>query len=154
MLNVLLILLVLIVNSFVIYFITDLDKKDCECSKHKSIEKQYIKYYAIVTLVVVTLFYILPYLLNVGGKSVMNANLNLAKFLLSNSVKIILELYLIGGLVNIMLILSLTKKMKDAKCGCDDTFKRKFLFYYSLVIIAIYVLSFIISMELYLKNKN
>ena len=154
MLNVLLILLVLIVNSFVIYFITDLDKKDCECSKHKSIEKQYIKYYAIVTLVVVTLFYIIPYILNIGGKSVMNANLNLAKFLVSNPVKIILELYLIGGLVNIFLIFNLTKNMKHAKCGCDDTFKRIFLFYYSLVIIAIYVLSFIISMELYLKNKN
>ena len=154
MLNVLLILLVLIVNSFVIYFITELDKKECECSQHKSIEKRYIKYYAIITLGVVTLFYILPYLLNLGGKSVMNMNLNLAKFLLSNTVKIILELYLIGGLVNISLIFNLTKKMKDAKCGCDDTFKRKFLFYYSVVIIAIYVLSFIISMELYLKNRS
>jgi len=156
MLNVLLILLVLIVNSFVIYFITELDKKECDCSqnKNKNIEKRYIKYYAILTLGVVTLYYIIPYILNVGGKSVMNANLNLAKFLVSNPVKIILELYLICGLVNICLIFNLTKNMKDAKCGCDDTFKRKFLFYYSLVIIAIYVLSFIISMELYLKNKS
>ena len=153
MLNVLLILLVLIVNSFVIYFITELDKKECECAKHKSIEKKYIKYYAMITLFVVSLFYILPFLLNLGGKSLMNVNLNLAKFLISNTVKFLLEIYLIGGLVNIMLIFYLTKKMKKSKCGCDDTFKRKFLFYYSLVIIAIYIVSFIISMELYLNNR-
>ena len=154
MLNVILILLVLIVNSFVIYFITELDKKECECSQTKILGKRYIKYYALVTLGVVIIYYILPYLLNVGGNSGMNMNLNLAKFLLSNPVKFILELYLIGGLVNIIMIFTLTKKMKDSKCGCDDTFKRKFLFYYSLVIIAIYVLSFIISMELYLKNRS
>jgi|TARA_B110001469_G_scaffold121179_1_gene130429 hypothetical protein len=154
MLNVLLILLVLIVNSFVIHFVKELDKKECECAKHKSIEKQYIKYYAIVTLGAVTIFYILPYLLNLGGKSLMNINLNLSKCLLSNTVKFLLELYLIGGLVNIMLLFYLTKKMKKSKCGCEDTFKRKFLFYYSLVIIAIYIVSFIISMELYINNRQ
>ena len=132
---------------------TELDKKECECAKHKSIEKQYIKYYAIVTLCIVSLFYIIPYLLNFGGKYLMNLNLNLAKLLLSNTFKFLLEIYLIGGLVNIMLIFNLTKKMKKAKCGCNDTFKRKFLFYYSLVIIAIYIVSFIISMELYLNNR-
>jgi hypothetical protein len=154
MLNVILILLVLIVNSFVIYFITELDKKECECSQTNILGKRYIKYYALVTLGVVTIYYIIPYILNVGGKSVMNINLNVSKFLLSTPVKFILELYLICGLVNIILIFTLTKKMKSSKCRCDDTFKRQFLFYYSLVIIAIYVLSFIISIELTLKNRS
>ena len=146
MITIFLVILVILLNLFIIKYIRDLEKKDCLCSQNW--KKDYIKYYAITSLVVVTIYYVVPLSLNL-----ISMGKNLVKLLKSKQMLLLLEIYLIFGLFNIYLLLKFTKEQKKSECGCEDVFERKFLFYYSLGVLTIYIIAFIISMDLYITSK-
>lgn len=152
MIKIFMVICVIFINLYVLKYINDLEKSNCECSQNW--KKKYIKYYALITLGVVTIYYVLPLTLKLFLPESLNFIGNsFAKVLKSNQLIVLLELYLIFGLVNIFLIFKFTKEIKNSKCGCDDTLERQVLYYYSIVIIVIYIFSFLISTDLYISNN-
>ena len=124
-----------------------LRKKECECYEDKRLQVLYVFVYSMITIAVVAIYYVIPLLIALITKKTPS----FFTYLVTGKIYLLFELYLLAGLVNLVLIYTLTKEIIEAKCNCSDTLERKILKYYSLVVLIIYVLSFIISLDMYIS---
>lgn len=119
MVNILMLLIVISINALIINYVYTLEKNKCECSQ--GWKRKYIKYFAIITIIIVT----------------MN---NIIKRLPKSILIPISTLYSIGGLVNIYVLFSYSNFMIKNTCKCSDSWERKFIYYYSIFVISLYIL--------------
>ena len=163
MIQFLLAFIAIFVNLFILRYLRGLEAKDCECSTNHVVDSEanYIKWYALISIGVIGLYYIIPFLLTLGifllkpknNKTIVaKLSSGFSKMLLSPSAMFIFEVYLIAGLINIYLIYRLTKNIKKSKCACTDTIERKSLYYYSIGVIVIYIIAFLVSIEMKLSG--
>lgn len=163
MIQFLLAFVAIFINLFILRYLQGLEAKDCECSRSHLVdyEVNYIKWHALISIVVIGLYYIIPFLLILciflvkpkNNKTVLaKLSKGISQILLSPGVMFIFEIYLITGLINIYLIYRLTKNIKKSKCACADTIERKSLYYYSIGVISIYIIAFLISIEMKLSG--
>lgn len=130
-------LLVLSANVFILYYVTDLEKKNCDCSD--SWIRDYIK---IVSSLMIAL--------NIMSLFVVNLHKELRKLAKTNNlVKLILILLNIVLLGYVILIVTYYNKLnKDDSCDCSENWKRYALLY-PLAIIAPFVLFVMYTIVMY-----
>ena len=114
-------LIVVLINIIIFNFIYKLEKNKCDCgNKYK---KDFIKYYTLLTIFIGILFII-------GGLKVFTHSI----------LKLLSTIYSLLGLVNIYLLFRLTQNLVIKKCTCSDTPDRTFVYYYSMVVMSVYVI--------------
>ena len=154
---VLLIILVILVNLSVIYLISQNDKKQCECSKTLGWKRKFILNYAKVSLALLVVLYVIPLLLlllklnNIGAK--------LSNIIKHPFVNLLLSIFIAIGFFNIYFIFKYTKQLDDNKCDCLNNEEsvlqniiKKWLYYYSIAIIIIYIITTILGFSIVLKK--
>ena len=140
-------IIVIFFNLYVIRYMNMLRQKECECYEDKKTQVLYIFGYSILTIAVVSIYYLIPIMINFITKKTPS----IFTYLVSGKIYLLFELYLMGGLVNLVLIYTLTKQIIESKCNCSDTLERKVLKYYSSSMLIIYILSFILSIDMYIS---
>jgi hypothetical protein len=114
-------LIVVLINIIIFNFIYKLEKNKCECgNKYK---KDFIKYYTLLTIFIGILF-IMGFL----------------KVFSHPILKLVSTIYSVLGLANVYLLFRLTQNLVIKKCTCSDTPDRAFVYYYSMVVISVYVI--------------
>ena len=129
-----LLVLVVGINAIIYRFIKQLETNSCECSVHW--KRDFIKYYALITLVyaIVIIFTIL---IGILGKSQVH---NLLKsILLSGFGTVFKDIYIIIGIINIYILYTFTQNLLDTKCNCTLPKYYKPIHYYSKIIFYIYM---------------
>ena len=115
------ILIVVLINIIIFNFIYKLEKNKCDCgNKYK---KNFIKYYTLLTIFIGILFII-----------------GILKVFTHSILKLLSTIYSVLGLVNIYLLFRLTQNLVIKKCTCSDTPDRTFVYYYSMVVMSVYVI--------------
>ena len=113
-------LIVVLINIIILNFIYNLEKNKCECGdKYK---KDFIKYYTLLTIFIGIIFII-------GGLKVLSHPI----------LSLVSTIYSVLGLVNIYLLFRLTQNLVIKKCTCSDTPDRVFVYYYSMIVMSVYV---------------
>ena len=114
-------LIVVLINIIIFNFIYKLEKNKCDCgNKYK---KDFIKYYTLLTIFIGILFII-----------------GILKVFTHSILKLLSTIYSLLGLVNIYLLFRLTQNLVIKKCTCSDTPDRTFVYYYSMVVMSVYVI--------------
>ena len=114
-------LIVVLINIIIFNFIYKLEKNKCDCgNKYK---KDFIKYYTLLTIFIGILFII-----------------GILKVFTHSILKLLSTIYSVLGLVNIYLLFRLTQNLVLKKCTCSDTPDRTFVYYYSMIVISVYVI--------------
>ena len=145
----LLVILTIFINLGVLYLIKTKEINNCDCSKISIFKKNYIKYYSLVSLLLVTIIYILPILLIIIRLK--NIGYLYTAFLKSNPVQLITSIFLALGFFNIYFIFRYTKDLEKSKCNCEtkeEETLRKTLNYYALVVITIYIITSIAAFSI------
>jgi len=114
-------LIVVLINIIIFNFIYKLEKTKCECSK--GYRRDFIKYYTLLTIFIGIIFII-----------------GILKVFSTHSLQLISTIYSVLGLVNIYLLFRLSQDMVIEKCMCSNSWDRKFVYYYSMVIMSVYVI--------------
>ena len=114
-------LIVVLINIIIFNFVYKLEKTKCECSK--GYRRDFIKYYTLLTIFIGIIFII-----------------GILKVFSTHSLQLISTIYSVLGLVNIYLLFRLSQDMVIEKCMCSNSWDRKFVYYYSMVIMSVYVI--------------
>ena len=153
---VLLILLVILINLLVLFLIKENEKKQCECSKLLGWKRTFIKNYTILSLALITIIYILPIILLILRQKSLGSKFS--KFVQSPFISLFLSAYLGIGFFNIYYIFKYTKELETSKCACmldeDNILQntiRKWLHYYSILVILIYIITTLVCYSFKLK---
>lgn len=112
-----------LVNILIFNYIYKLEKISCECSEDW--RRDYIKYYSLITIVGVVIVAIM-YIGNITYST------QLFKFLSS--------IFSIFGLVNIYALFTYSQNIVINNCECSKSWERTFIYYYSMVVIVLYLL--------------
>ena len=114
-------LIVVLINIIIFNFIYKLEKNKCDCgNKYK---KDFIKYYTLLTILIGIIFII-----------------GIIKVFSYPILKLLSTIYSVLGLVNVYFLFRLSQDLVIKKCKCSNTPDRKFVYYYSMVIISVYVI--------------
>lgn len=128
----LIIIIVLLINILIVNYTRKLEKITCECSKDW--RRTFIKVYAMVTIGITTLFIVLPMLGHVTG-----CGPDLQKILTNPVTRFVINLYAVVGLVNIVALFTYSQKIVINRCECSQSWERTFIYYYSMVVMSIYI---------------
>lgn len=121
-----------LINLLVLNYTVKLEKISCECSKDW--RRDFIKYYSLVT-VGLTIFICLVPLIN----NAMKKKLDYALLFNNIVVRSIGFIYSILGLVNLYSLFTFSQKIVLNRCGCSKSWERTFIYYYSMIIMSLYV---------------
>lgn len=113
-----------LINSVLLYYIYNLEKNKCDCSKDW--RRDYIKYYSIAFILVPFISYIFSRYFNVK------------KILTILSIIIILSTP-----INIWCLYTYSNKIKNSTCKCANTWQPKFMSFYSVICAILLIMSFI-----------
>jgi len=141
-----LIFLTLIVNALVLFLIRKREANDCECSKIGGWKREFVKYYTITSLIVITIVYILPILASSLKQDKIAESL--ALYIKSNIGEFLLSIFIALGFFNIYFIFRYTKELELSKCYCDTNIYRKLrksINIYSMVVITIYIITTLLT---------
>lgn len=143
-------ILTILINLAVIYLIRSYEKNTCEqCSNISPIKKQILKSYALITLILIFIVYVLPFCLII--LRLKSFGKYLANLIKSKTGNVILTLYLVLGFINIYLLFRYTKQLDYIECNCENQMQeklRKGLNYYSMIVLIIYIITSIITFAL------
>jgi len=112
-----------LVNLLIVNYVLKLEKITCECSEDW--RRDYIKYYSLITIVGIVVFTIV-YVGNVTYSS------QLFQFLST--------VFSIFGFVNVYALFTYSQNIVINKCVCSKSWERTFIYYYSMVLIVLYLL--------------
>jgi len=115
-------LMTLLIQGIFLNFVVKLERKQCECSR--DIRRDIIKYYSVVLIVLSLLMIVVP----------------------KNSpllVKYVLPLAGLLNLVYIGVVVSYVHKLVNKKCECSGTWGRDVMYYYSLLILAVMLITLV-----------
>lgn len=128
----LIIVIVLLINVLVVNYATKLEKITCGCSEDW--RRTFIKVYAMITIAVTTLFVALPLLGQATG-----CGPDLQKILTNPVTRFIINVYAVVGIVNIVSLFTYSQKIVLNSCECSESWERTFIYYYSMVVMSIYI---------------
>jgi hypothetical protein len=153
-----LLLLVISINLAVLYLISENEKKSCDCSHTLGWKRKFIKYYTQISLALIVILYIIPFLLFVLRLN--GIGFKLAQFIKSPIINFLLSVFVAVGFFNIYCIFKYTTELESNKCGCltsEDNILldiiRKWLYYYSVAVIVIYILTTLLGVSITLKKR-
>ena len=152
-----LIILVILLNLSVIYLISSYETKQCECSKTLGWKRKFIRNYAILSLALTVFLYILPLILLV--LKLKHVGIILANFIAHPIMNFLISAFIAVGFFNIYFIFKYTKQLDDNKCDCLNSEEntilniiKKWLYYYSIAVIIIYIITTILGVSIVLKK--
>ena len=148
----LLVLLTIIVNLLVLYLIHIRNKNNCDCSEKYRWKQEFIKYYAFITISIILLIYVIPFVFIIFNLKTLGSLLSI--FINSLPFKFLLSVFIAIGFFNIYFIFRYTRELEESKCNCDiesEKMIRKFLNYYSMIVITIYIITTILGVSIKLK---
>lgn len=128
----LIIVIVLLINVLIVNYIRKLEKITCNCSEDW--RRNFIKVYSIVTICVTTLFIALPMLGHVTG-----CGPDLQKILTNPVTRFVINIYAMIGIVNIVALFTYSQKIVINSCECSESWERTFIYYYSMVVMSVYI---------------
>ena len=114
-------LIVVLINIIIFNFIYKLEKTQCKCSK--GYRRDFIKYYSLLTIFIGIIFII-----------------GILKVLSHPVLKLVSTIYSVLGLLNVYLLFRLSQDLVIKKCTCSNSWDQKFVYYYSMVIMSVYVI--------------
>ena len=120
-------LISMVLNFVFLNYVDKLEQIKCGCSNDW--RREYIKVYSLITIVIVTtgLF------------------LDVRKVLQNDIVLSIITLIQLGGFVYLYCLYTFTRDLKVGNCECSESWERKLMYNYSLVIIILYFLTLIMN---------
>ena len=141
--NLLLYFIILIINALILQYVLKLEKMSCECSKDW--RRDYIKYFSIVSIVIITFMFIVPLITQ-----------KYIKLIQTPIFRIIANLISIASLINVYSLFTYSQKIILEKCKCSNNWERSFIYYYSLIIMSIYIFiaASLIVLSLCVGNVN
>jgi hypothetical protein len=141
--NLLLYFIILIINLLILQYVLKLEKMSCECSKDW--RRDYIKYFSIVSIVIITFMFIIPLITQ-----------KYIKLIQTPIFRIIANLISIASLINVYSLFTYSQKIILEKCKCSNNWERSFIYYYSLIIMSIYIFiaASLIVLSLCVGNVN
>lgn len=110
-------LIVILVNALIVNYTMKLEHIDCECSK--SWYRDFIKYYSMITIIMVLLIF---------------CNIK------TPALKFIHNIYYIIGLCNIYILFKFSQDLYINKCECSKSWEQKFIYYYSMTFMLLYII--------------
>ena len=128
----LIIVIVLLINLLIVNYTRKLEKITCNCSKDW--RRTFIKVYAMATIGITTLFIVLPIIGQVTG-----CGPELKKILTNPVTRLIINIYAVVGVVNIVSLFTYSQKIVLNSCECSESWERTFIYYYSMVVMSIYI---------------
>ena len=140
--NILMMMITILLNLLILNYVYNLEKNNCECSKDW--RRDFIKYFTIASVIIVLLHFLI-------------------KKLPRAIVVPFSVLYSILGLVNIYALFTYSRNMINDSCQCSNSWERNFIYYYSMIIIILYIIFILglVSLMLFkpaslakLRNKN
>lgn len=153
----LLLLVVVLINLSVIFLVKENEKKNCECSKTLGWKRHFITTYSKITLAMVLLLYIIPFILLLLRLN--NVGMKYANIIKHPIVNLLISAFIAVGFFNIYFIFKYTKQLDDNKCDCLNSEEnvllnviKKWLFYYSIFVIIIYILTTLLGTSIVLKQ--
>ena len=152
----LILLLTILVNLLILFYINYNENKECECSNTLGWKREYIKKYQIISLVIIFLIYILPLILLLLKQKSMG--IFITQIIRNPLVNFLISVFIALGFFNIYFIFKYTTEIQKNKCNCLDDNKlhssvNKGLFYYSIFVIVFYIITTLISVSLSLKRS-
>ena len=114
------------INVLILNYVIKLEKVSCECSKDW--KRDYIKYFAIITIIVMSLMTIIPLLTN-----------RYITLIQTPFFRILSGLFSIATLVNIYALFTYSQQIVLSTCKCSKSWERTFIYYYSMVIMSVYI---------------
>ena len=141
--EVLLYFVIILINLLILNYIFKLEKISCECSKDW--KRDYIKYFSYISIVIILIMFCFA----VSGKK------NLMKLMKNKFFIIFINLFSIASLVNIYSLFKYSQQMVLSLCECSKSWERTFIYYYSMIIMSVYIfiISSIIFFSLCIKTK-
>lgn len=128
----LIIVIVILINILIINYTRKLERITCKCSEDW--RRTFIKVYAILTIIITTLFVGLPLLGNATG-----CGPNLEKILKNPVTRTVINVYALVGIINIVALFTYSQKIVINNCQCSEAWERTFIYYYSMVVMSIYI---------------
>ena len=152
--SILIFTVIFIIQIYIVRFTDKLidNKKKYDCNileNNQYIQKfiYYIRYYAILTMIIVGISFISKLFIGI-------LNTNIDRYL--HYIKILYLIYFVAGLIAIYLLFYITKKIKNSNSRCSEMKDNEILYYYSIFIINVYVmivLGIIFSTMCFTNNK-
>ena len=118
-------LITIAINAYLLNYITNLEKKNCECSEHW--QRHYIKYFSMVAIILSALMIITT----LTGAVVRGP---LAGLLFA-----VRAVFLIASVVNTFVLFHYSTGLENKDCECSEDTARTFMTYYSGLMILIIV---------------
>jgi len=118
-------LITIAINAYLLNYITNLEKKNCECSNHW--QRHYIKYFSMVAIILSALMIITT----LTGAVVRGP---LAGLLFA-----VRAVFLIASFVNTFVLFHYSTGLQNKDCECSEDTARTFMTYYSGLMILIIV---------------
>jgi hypothetical protein len=134
----------IIISMVILEYVLRLEREDCECSKDW--RRDYIKIFAIATIVFVLLMCFRNFLLPRGLK---------VPRAVGALLYLVATMYMIGAFVNVYAMFSYSQKLIIKKnCKCANTWTRDFIYYYSMIIGVTYLIVIIASVVLAIISRT
>lgn len=120
-------LIAIAINAYLLDYILRLEKRDCECSDHW--QRDYIKYFSIVIIVISVLMIILA----LSGVRVRGPLAGLLQF-----VRMVVGF---ASLFNVFVLYNYSTGLNRKDCDCSANTARTFMQYYSTILIGLIILA-------------
>ena len=134
----------IIISMVILEYVLRLEREECECSKDW--RRDYIKIFAIATIVFILLMCFRKFLLPRGLKVPREVGALLY---------LVATMYMIGAFVNVYAMFSYSQKLVCEKnCKCANTWTRDFIYYYSMIIGVTYLIVIIASVVLAIISRT
>lgn len=126
-----LLITVIVINIMALQWIYKLEEISCKCSEDW--KRDYIKYYLIVYFVIITINFLLLLL---------NGN-NINSYIVGFTF-----IFSIFTFINTVMSVIYINQLKEIKCNCSEDIRREIYYYYNIINIALFAISFILNIIL------
>jgi hypothetical protein len=128
----LVILIVLLINILIVNYIRKLEQVTCECSEEW--KRDYIKIYSLITIMITSLICLVPLFFHL-----INIKYNIVDILSNKLFTYFGYLYTLFGLVNVYALFTYSQRIVLNKCDCSSSWERTFIYYYSMLVMSLYI---------------
>jgi hypothetical protein len=139
-------LIIILINLLIINYVIKLEKKECACSSHW--KRDYIKYYSMLTVLLAFFVLCISLSLNITSSK------SFKKIIKSPLFKSVYILYFIAGVINIWALFTYSQNIVISKCKCSESWERSVIYYYSMIIVSVYIFISILLLLEYLCNTK
>lgn len=120
-------LISLILNFIFLNYVDKLEKIKCGCSQDW--RRDFIKVYSILVIVIICAGFFL----------------DTKKLLKNNSILGFLTLVQLAGFIYLYCLYTFSRDLKNGNCECSETWERKLIYNYSMIIIMLYLLTIVMN---------